>query len=729
MLMIDQLEQQGKKLVDKIKKLQSSSTDGFQNIHLNESYPDVPIANISAKTFNNTRLLDQKISELNKLKVEYNKAVDEYSLYLANSTQSARNYIARTDPNNTYLNKNIQFSDGKTMYVTQQGMAKLYEYPSVFQTTAGKNGCPLPKDVIKLNHNDPNYNKPGFNLDTIKPVLKVGTNMKAGQTCGKEGQNVFVNTILSKTPSQTYYGCFGDDPVDRTMTFIGNTPGNNSSPDFDYNDCKNSAMHEGYRYFSLQGIDSKTGKGYCAVGNDLSRATKKGKAIITNKFPLWSSNTKSLGKALLQNTGSLVVFSYSGSISWTSPPLSSCVQMYSTTKNSDSGGNDIDFLTGTVDDCKTQCNKMNNCGGFAYDNNGKFCYIKSGKLKPTGKNANLTLYKKSVDTASCNFYLILQNDGNMCIYKGNGPSSNPGNSVWCTHTNGKKQMPNSEWVSSKGKYQRNYLMAGETLEPGEWIGSDDGSLKLIFEKEGSLVLYTSSQVENCRKSSSGNIVGGLNANAIYDLGTTGFPKNMGKLGFVDENGILKQYPDSMIDKPASTSKSRKNTTLSIPKLKNPPSCPTEIATIDSVEWENYPNSGEKMNSNTDCANGELDVTRDEKLMLSEKRMKELSKKISYETDYLLSNRLSVKQQTTMNSITLNSALVSSFPVQYDDNTTNIQKYKKANSAFREGFNSDSNINKIVQDSHIRVMQENYEYILWGALAITTVVVFIKLLKN
>jgi hypothetical protein len=431
----------------------------------------------------------------------------------------------------------------------------------------------------------------------------------------------------------------------------------------------------------------------------------------------------------MQNTGSLVVMDSSGKVSWSSPPLSSCVQMYSTTNSSDSGGNDIAFSGGSVDDCKTQCNKMNNCGGFAYDNNGKYCFIKSGKLNPTGTNANLTLYKKSVNTSSCNFYLILQNDGNMCIYKGNGPSKNPGNSVWCSHTNGKKQMSNSEWVSTNGKYQRNYLMSGESLNPGEWIGSDDGSLKLIFQTDGNLVLYTSNKVENCSKLSNGNMIGGINANAIYDLGSVGFPKNIGKLGFVDENGILKEYPDSMIDKLVSTSESGKNTLLPIPKLKNPPSCPTEIITIDSVEWENYPNSGEKMNPHTDCANGELDVNQNEKLMLSEKRMKDLAKKIADQTDYLLSNRLSVKQQTTMNSITLNPALVSSFPVQYDDNTRNIYKYKKANSPLREGFNSDSNINKIVQDSHIRVMQENYEYILWGALAITTVAVFIKLLKN
>jgi hypothetical protein len=46
-------------------------------------------------------------------------------------------------------------------------------------------------------------------------------------------------------------------------------------------------------------------------------------------------------------------------------------------------------------------------------------------------------------------------------------------------SNGKQKNPNPDWVASKGKYGRSYLKLNEALGSGEWIGSDDGSLKLI----------------------------------------------------------------------------------------------------------------------------------------------------------------------------------------------------------------------------------------------------------
>jgi hypothetical protein len=47
------------------------------------------------------------------------------------------------------------------------------------------------------------------------------------------------------------------------------------------------------------------------------------------------------------------------------------------------------------------------------------------------------------------YFLILQDDGNLCIYKGTGPSDNQG-IIWSSRTTGRKQQPNPNFAASKG---------------------------------------------------------------------------------------------------------------------------------------------------------------------------------------------------------------------------------------------------------------------------------------
>ena len=70
----------------------------------------------------------------------------------------------------------------------------------------------------------------------------------------------------------------------------------------------------------------------------------------------------------------------------------------------------------------------------------------------------------------------------MCIYRGNDPS-NKTDLIWATETAGKQKGVNPDWVASKGKYGRNYMKTGETLSADEWIGSNDGSIMLMMQKD------------------------------------------------------------------------------------------------------------------------------------------------------------------------------------------------------------------------------------------------------
>ena len=142
-----------------------------------------------------------------------------------------------------------------------------------------------------------------------------------------------------------------------------------------------------------------------------------------------------------------------------------------------------------------------------------------------------------------NYFLILQDDGNMCVYRGTGPNDNQG-FIWGTQTNGKQQSANANVVASKGKYGQNWMASGGTLAPGDFIGSSDGKLALVMQTDGNLVLYTYQMETNCQKMSDGNTGGGLLANATYDIGKVAVAGNMGKLAYIDADSGLHVYPNN-----------------------------------------------------------------------------------------------------------------------------------------------------------------------------------------
>ena len=84
---------------------------------------------------------------------------------------------------NPYNNTNISFSQNPTTdYVTNTGTYKPYGDNTIYNSTAGKNGCPY-----KKLDNIPN--------DPYSSSLIQGSSIVSGQSCGNEGQNVYVTTI------------------------------------------------------------------------------------------------------------------------------------------------------------------------------------------------------------------------------------------------------------------------------------------------------------------------------------------------------------------------------------------------------------------------------------------------------------------------------------------------------------------------------------------------------
>lgn len=77
-------------------------------------------------------------------------------------------------------------------------------------------------------------------------------------------------------------------------------------------------------------------------------------------------------------------------------------------------------------------------------------------------------------TDECNGYkLTLGDDGNLIL------TNDKGGTLWESNTK-KTGVPSEKYKAINSKYKRNYLMAGETLKTGEFIGSPSGNCYLIM---------------------------------------------------------------------------------------------------------------------------------------------------------------------------------------------------------------------------------------------------------
>jgi hypothetical protein len=503
---------------------------------------------------------------------------------------------------------------------------------------------------------------------------------------------------------------------------INKGPSSSGSGTYTYDMCKNAAIDSGYKYFALQNVNTETSMGYCGVSNDSVAITKNGTAYAVNKsIPLWDSKTNGSGvSASLTDQGTLTVYNSASSAIFNTPTDSSLSAGYigcygDTDKRAmpnTSNGKYYPFDT---------CKQYAIDGGYKYygsqnkdGNNNGWC-VASNDLASSQKYGVANNCTKdisgnymggpwsnaiySIDSKGV-YFLILQDDGNMVIYKGSGPNDNQG-AIWSSKTNGKQQKANPYYTAAKGKYGKNWISSGTTLATGDFIGSTDGSIYLIMQSDGNLVLYTSDNSENCQKMKDGNTGGGENANALYELSEVGIPDNLGKLGYIDSNSLLSIYGDSNIEQ---------TTNGQPPKLKNlPVGISNKIVNIDSITFENYPKS-DKINTSYNLANAS--TTQKQELEQLKTRLDQISQQLANNTGTLNTDEVKVENQSTLQTQSI---------AKY------LKEYKKTNSKIK---NHISNMNNgIVNDSDINVLKENYNYYFWSILAVGTVLVTMNITKK
>ena len=412
----------------------------------------------------------------------------------------------------------------------------------------------------------------GTTLISITPPLNVWT-----------PYNVSLNVTTSGTNTITFQG--ENETYDRSSAIQGVALSTvtDSSGNYTLQQCQQAAIINGYQYFGLQNVNPATGIGYCAVSNDQVSATSLGTSTVaTGTTALWSSNTgNNVGSyATVTNTGSLVVYNSSGTIVYTTDASGATPSNYygcygdgpTRAMSTWVGGGGTSY---TVAGCMQQAQDqgMSYFGlEFVQSNGEAQCFLSNDidQSREYGLASNCTsvsgdMYGGGWSNAvygvnpGVDYFLTTQDDGNLVLYRGQGPNDDQG-VIWATGTQNQLQDANPAYQASSGVYGVNYITVGQALYPGDFIGNTSGSGYLIMQSDGNLVYYTSQMGTNCSKltnssttktsSSFMEMGGGLYATGLYQLEGVGIPANMGQLGYVDNNSTLYTFPASNASVPA-----------------------------------------------------------------------------------------------------------------------------------------------------------------------------------
>jgi len=373
---------------------------------------------------------------------------------------------------------------------------------------------------------------------------------------------------------------------------------------YSFQDCEQAAINGGYQYFSLNNVNNSTGYGQCSVSNVGAVNTNvypENPVVVSGITALWSSGTSNTKvnyqcvAATITQGGQLQLLDSTGlpRASFGGGPNNNAgfIGCYN-----DKGLPDVQrSMTHALNGNGTVIDVTKKDGGYSrnwnYDtcsdaaekndfqyfglqwNNGNNpqaqCFLSNdlGSTTKYGKSSESSCWKvgnnivggawanavySTQEPLNIPCFLLVQDDGHICIYKGTDPGDNQG-FIWGTGTNGKEKSADPKHTAVLGKNGRNYLKLGETLQRGEFIGNTNGSVYLILQQDGDLVVYTSTTTSACSRSPLNNdkMVAAAGDYAIYNISQKGYPNNIGKIAYIDNNGTLMEYPDTMISHSAN----------------------------------------------------------------------------------------------------------------------------------------------------------------------------------
>ncbi len=677
-----------------------------------------------------------QLSQLDKLQREYNSLLEQYNTANSSSVDKVKNTLMNV-VNNPYANKNVTLTDGKTYYVTNKGTSKLYDSNATYYATNGKNNCPSGSTSL--------------NLNSLSDVTTSGSNMVSGQSCGNEGSSVFVNKTLN-TPTSEYLGCYNDSTATPSMTSV-----NNGSKIYTYSTCQEAAVNSGSSYFGLQGLDTTTNLSACYISNDLPTAQKYG---VAKSMCNADSNGYVYGNTLVN----AIYKSPTGAATYVGTYKDKPTRAMTLVNN----GN----TSFTYESCKQQAINTGNTYFGLQSFNSKTqtaqCALSNDSTQATqyGEIENSSYTGNDKKTYGGSFAnAIYQLESDLSNYKGcyNDRADAPamtslgsGNSTYSFST--------CKDEAVKGGYGYFALQGTASGSSKCFVSNDLSSAKKYGE------------AKSCSKSLDGQTYGSNGVNAIYKMNDIGDASSVGKMGYVDYNSNVTEFPDSMIglsltydkyDNYGTTLEStstlqnatydtavakcngssscygftldsstnvatfygkdivnpsnrilKPNITLYVrnqmlQNLNN--ACNKQVVNIDSSQWKNYVKKSGYMSPSSTC---DLSTA----IVSSSEQSSEIQAKIISKAKEIIQilNNLNKKSDSINNKTGLNTNIIQSNIQKYNDVIVEMSEFTDVR---------ENNISNIVKESDIKVLQENYGYMFWSILAIATVIVTMNVMRK
>ena len=478
----------------------------------------------------------------------YETTLKEIGTLQKNLANKTAQYVSRVTQVNPYFNKTIKFSNNVFAHVTNKGVVKKYNMQPAITGV-------MPLTFPWL----PAYDSPGVQIPTTPPLV-TGTPMN-GTSVGFEGENVFVNTVIPNADS-IYKGC---KVTNDSVKFIGGAPTSDvANGSYTYDACKQAATNDGYKYFGIQNADNK-GTGFCAVTNEDPSNLAESRVNVPLTLQKWGR--PAVGNyVVLNNKGQLVLNSpssgwwnfnqtYITNALWDrTPDFIGCYGVNNNIK--------IDYFANTKEKCfrsaerskfnyyglqksfmngnSVQCALGNDLNEFKKTRVSKSGCRYNSRNTYVGDMTSTAVFTRNPNEKD-NYYLLLMDSGRIGIYRGSDPLDYQ-NSTQVGGWSYAPGAPNPKFAAANSKFGKNYLMAGQTLAPGDFVGSPNGAFYFLMDTTGVLSLNATVNRISCTKLSNNTWVGGVGSNALYELASgPGFSGNVGKLGYVDENSTMWLY--------------------------------------------------------------------------------------------------------------------------------------------------------------------------------------------
>jgi hypothetical protein len=393
----------------------------------------------------------------------------------------------------------------------------------------------------------------------------------------------------------------------------------------------------------------------------------------------------------------------------------------------------------------------------------------------TGGGYSRAVYNSA---ASSMYWLQVRDDGDLTIYRGQNAGDNQG-TIWISGTDGQaidislgRGGPgNLLYQAKNSRYGTDVLKTGQTLLPGDFVGSANGKTSLIMQSDGNLVIGAWVMIPNSDTMADGNI-GGNSATALYKLPTAGAIGNMGKVAYFDANAKMTEYPASDLDYNTNYKKFTDVDTWyndiadTAYTGATAEKCAETCNSMESCAGFVFDNNTGKCWPKNDSMYpvGDIKMRKGYDIHVRAKTPRRTplgaATNTTFNTDtisfqkyarddrfadkYGLPKAISATQNNIDNTdLTLNGLAkkMADSAARYmsntdkvtgriDKNTTHTEKYlRELDGTVKQIQNFGPGINNIVNNSDIVVLQKNYNYLLWSIVATGIIIVSMNVVKK